>query len=181
MLCMTAPPKGEPRAGIQNHPGKGERICNWYMAAIGPGIGPSSGGTRWIFRPTSARWACRKGWPGPSRRHCPRRTATPTPCAGSCGQSWRSMRACRRSRSSAAMGRQTLSSGWSGPKSPAGRWSPHPPLRSMPLLWKVSAARWNDPFCGSRRTLRSRMRSVRPSARGWTWCSSASPTTPPAS
>ena len=28
MLCMTAPPKGEPRAGIQNHPGKGERTCN---------------------------------------------------------------------------------------------------------------------------------------------------------
>ena len=48
---------------------------------------------------------------------------------------------CRQSRSSAAMGRQTSSSGWSGPKSPAGRWSPHPPLRSMPLLWKVSAAR----------------------------------------
>lgn len=36
-------------------------------------------------------------------------------------------------------------------------------------------------FCGSRRTLRSRMRSVRPSVRGWTWCSSASPTIPPAS
>ena len=45
------------------------------------------------------------------------------------------------SRSSAAMGQPTSSSGWSGPKSPAGRWSPHPPLRSMPLLWKVSAAR----------------------------------------
>lgn len=119
------------------------------MAAIGPVTGPSSGGMRWIFRPTSARWACRKGWPGPSRRHCPRRTATPTPCAGSCGQSWRSMRACRRSRSSAAMGRQTSSSGWSGPESPAGRWSPHPPLRSMPLRWKVSAARWNASFAGA--------------------------------
>ena len=63
----------------------------------------------------------------------------------------------------------------------AGRWSPPPPLRSMPLHWKVSAARWNASFCGSRRTLRSRMRSVRPSARGWTWYSSASPTIPPAS
>lgn len=73
----------------------------------------------------------------------------PDPCAGSCGQSWRSMRACRRSRSSAAMGRQTSSSGWSGPESPAGRWSPHPPLRSMPLRWKVSAARWNASFAGA--------------------------------
>ena len=55
------------------------------MAAIGPVTGPSSGGMRWIFRPTSARWVCRKGWPGPSRRHCPRPTATPTPCAGALG------------------------------------------------------------------------------------------------
>ncbi len=56
-----------------------------------------------------------------------------------------------------------------------------PTFAEMPLHWKASAARWNASFCGSRRTLRSRMRSVRPSARGWIWCSSASPTTPPAS
>ena len=34
----------------------------------------------------------------------------------------------------AKLAQPTSSSGWSGPESPAGRWSPHPPLRSMPLL-----------------------------------------------
>ncbi len=38
---------------------------------------------RWIFRPMSARWACRRAWRMPSLRHCPLRTAIRTPFAGS--------------------------------------------------------------------------------------------------
>lgn len=68
---------------------------------------------------------------------------------------------------------------WAQKPPPGAGHRPH--LCEYALLWKVSAARWNASFCGSRRTLRSRMRSVRPSVRGWTWYSSASPTTPPAS
>ncbi len=65
---------------------KGERRCNWYMAAIGRATAPALGAMRWIFRPTSARWACPRGWRRPSGRHWRRRTATPTPSAGSCGR-----------------------------------------------------------------------------------------------
>ncbi len=36
------------------------------MAATGRATAPSLAATRWIFRPTSARWACRRGWPRPS-------------------------------------------------------------------------------------------------------------------
>ena len=68
-----------------------------------------------------------------------------------------------------------------GQKSPAGRWSPPPTFAEYATALESVGCTVERFFCGSRRTLRSRMRSVRPSVRGWIWCSSASPITPPAS
>ena len=66
-----------------------------------------------------------EGWPGPSRRHCPRRTATPTPCAGNCGQA-ALHEACRRSRYSAAMGsRPYLPAGLGKKAQPGAGHRPH--------------------------------------------------------
>ena len=75
-----------------------------------------------FFRPMSVRWACRKGWQRPLRRALPRPTATPTRCAGPCVKNWRWLRECPPNGCCAATARQTSSSGWRWPQSPALHW-----------------------------------------------------------
>ena len=123
------------------------------LLATGPVTGRSTDRTRWTFRPMSARWGCRRGWQKPSPPRLSLLTATPTPSAALCGQSWRCTRRCPQSISSAETARQTLSSDWCGRQSPAPPCCPPLPLRSMPPRWKPQAAPSGGISCARTKTL----------------------------
>ena len=81
-------------------------------------------------------------------------TATLTPSAALCGQSWQCTKPCPQRISCAATVQQTLSSGWCGRQSPAPRCCPPLPLRNMPPRWKPQTAPSGGISCGKAKILR---------------------------
>ena len=89
------------------------------MAAIGPVTAAEFGRDALDFSANVSPLGLPEGVARAITAALPTADRYPDPlCREPAGEAERSMRACRRSRSSAAMGRQTLSSGWSGPQKP---------------------------------------------------------------
>ncbi len=131
------------------------------MAATGRVTAASSGTTRWIFRPMSARWACRRGGTGHHGRACPPPTATPTPSAALAGKAGGPHEGVPAEHLLCGNGAADLIFRLVWAAKPRGAWCPPPPLRSMPTRWKPSAARSDGTFLRERKILRSRKRSFR--------------------